>query len=247
MRILVDADACPVKEEIYRVARRVNVPVWVVANNWFRVPIEPLIRQIVVSDGFDAADNWIAENAGPDAIVITADILLADRALKTGATVIGPTGKPFSVANIGNAVAARAMAEDRRAYAVEMGRTTGPAPFSPRDRSAFLSALDAAVSLNDPANDNYVAFTIFDNGGTDTVDMSGFAGAQVIDLRQGASSDVLGGRLNMGIAYGTVVERAFGGSGNDALTHVGGNGDRYLVHGSIYIKNNIILILLNGN
>lgn len=145
MRILVDADACPVKEEIYRVARRVNVSVWVVANNWFRVPLEPLITQIVVSDGFDAADNWIAAAAGPDAIVITADILLADRSVKAGAAVIGPTGKPFTAANIGNAVAARAMAEERRAYSVELGRTTGPMPFSARDRSAFLSALDATV------------------------------------------------------------------------------------------------------
>ncbi len=91
------------------------------------------------------------------------------------------------------------------------------------------AALDAAVSLNDPANDNYVAFTIFDNGGTDTVDMSGFAGAQRIDLQQGASSDVLGGRLNMGIAYGTVVERAFGGSGNDSIV---GNASNNLLRGN---------------
>ena len=91
------------------------------------------------------------------------------------------------------------------------------------------AALDAAVSLNDPADDSYVAFTIFDNGGTDTVDMSGFAGAQRIDLRQGASSDVLGGRLNMGIAYGTVVERAFGGSGNDVIV---GNTSNNLLRGN---------------
>lgn len=101
------------------------------------------------------------------------------------------------------------------------------------------AALDAAVSLNDPANDNYVAFTIFDNGGTDTVDMSGFADAQVIDLRQGASSDVLGGRLNMGIAYGTVVERAFGGSGNDAIV---GNASNNLLRG-----NNGSDILIGGS
>ncbi len=91
------------------------------------------------------------------------------------------------------------------------------------------AVLDAAVSLNDPANDNYVAFTIFDNGGTDTVDMSGFAGAQRIDLQQGASLDVLGGRLNMGIAYGTVVERAFGGSGNDSIV---GNTSNNLLRGN---------------
>jgi uncharacterized protein YaiI (UPF0178 family) len=145
LRILVDADACPVKDEIYRVAERHALHVAVVANNWFRVPRSPMIEQVVVSDGFDAADNWIAERASSATIVITADILLAERAVKAGATVIGPTGKPFTPSSIGNAVAARALAEDRRAYAVELGRTTGPAPFSTRDRSAFLSALDAAI------------------------------------------------------------------------------------------------------
>lgn len=145
MKILVDADACPVKEEIYRVARRTQVPVSVVANSWFRVPREALIEQIVVGDGFDAADDWIADRAGPEIIVITADILLAERCVKSGAVVIGPTGKPFTAASIGNAVAARAMAEERRAYAVEMGNTGGPSPFGPRDRSAFLSALDGAI------------------------------------------------------------------------------------------------------
>jgi hypothetical protein len=104
-----------------------------------------LITQVVVGDGFDAADDWIAERAEPDTIVITADILLAERCVKSGAVVIGPTGKPFTAASIGNAVAARAMAEERRAYAIEMGSTGGPAPFSPRDRSAFLSALDSAI------------------------------------------------------------------------------------------------------
>jgi uncharacterized protein YaiI (UPF0178 family) len=145
MKILVDADACPVKEEIYRVARRTQVPVTVVANNWFRVPREPLIEQVVVSDGFDAADDWIAERAGADSIVITADILLAERCVKAGAVVIGPTGKPFTAASIGAAVAGRAFAEERRAFSVELGSTGGPPPFSARDRSAFLSALDAAI------------------------------------------------------------------------------------------------------
>jgi uncharacterized protein YaiI (UPF0178 family) len=145
MKILVDADACPVKDEVYRVAERHGVAVAIVANSWFRVPRSPMIEQLVVSDGFDAADDWIAERAGPATIVITADILLADRCVKAGAMVIGPTGKPFTASSIGNAVAARALAEERRAYAVELGLTTGPAPFSPRDRSTFLSALDAAI------------------------------------------------------------------------------------------------------
>ena len=145
LRILVDADACPVREEVYRVARRYQLPVAVVANNWFRVPREPLIEQVVVSDGFDAADDWIVANAGPASIVVTGDILLADRAVKAGATVIGHNGKPFTAASIGGAVAARAMAEQRRAYAVERGAGPGPTPFVAADRSRFLAALDAAV------------------------------------------------------------------------------------------------------
>lgn len=123
-------------------ARRHGVAVAVVANNWFRVPREPLIEQVVVPGNFDAADDWIAAHAGPQTIVITADILLADRSVKAGAIVIGPTGRPFDAASIGNAVAARALAEHRRA----MGETGGgPAPFAPADRSRFLSALDAAL------------------------------------------------------------------------------------------------------
>ena len=142
LRILVDGDACPVKEEVYRVARRHGVAVAVVANNWFRVPREPLIEQVVVPGNFDAADDWIAAHARPQTIVVTADILLADRCVKAGAFVIGPTGRPFDAASIGNAVAARALAEHRRA----MGETGGgPAPFAPADRSRFLSALDAAL------------------------------------------------------------------------------------------------------
>ena len=142
MLILVDADACPVKEEIYRVARRHDVPVRVVANNWFRVPREPLIEQVVVGDGFDAADDWIAERADAASIVVTGDILLADRCVKLGATVLGHTGRPFTAATIGNAVASRALAEHRRAMGEERG---GPAPFVAADRSRFLSALDAAI------------------------------------------------------------------------------------------------------
>ena len=142
IRLLVDADACPVKDEIYKVAWRHEVPVTIVSNSHFRVPVHPLIERVVVSDGFDAADDWIAEAADPRAIVITADILLADRALKAGATVLAPTGKPFTAASIGGAIATRAIMADLRAGGDIVG---GPAPFAKTDRSRFLSALDAAL------------------------------------------------------------------------------------------------------
>lgn len=142
MRILVDADACPVKDEVYRVAWRHEVPVVIVSNQRIRIPDHPLVTRQVVSDAFDAADDWIAEAAAPDSIVITADILLADRALKAGATVLAPTGKPFTAASIGGAIATRAIMADLRAGGDQLG---GPAPFSKADRSRFLSALDDAV------------------------------------------------------------------------------------------------------
>src|SRR6188508_3717111 len=104
IRILVDADACPVKEEIYRVAERHKAMVSVVSNSPFRVPVGPLVERVVVSDGFDAADDWIAERADARAVVVTTDILLADRCLKAGATVIAPNGRPFTTSSIGAAV-----------------------------------------------------------------------------------------------------------------------------------------------
>jgi uncharacterized protein YaiI (UPF0178 family) len=142
LRILVDADACPVKDEIYRVAERRRVPVSVVSNSPFRVPIGSLVERVVVSDGFDAADDWIAERAGARTVVITADILLADRCLKAGATVIGNNGRPFTRASIGSAVATRAIMADLRAGGDVVG---GPAPFAKADRSRFLQALDEAL------------------------------------------------------------------------------------------------------
>ncbi len=142
LRILVDADACPVKDEIYKVAWRREVPVTIVANSFIRIPDHPLIGREVVSDGFDAADDWIAERAGPKAVIVTADILLADRCLKAGATVIAPTGKPFTTASIGAAIATRAIMADLRAGGDQIG---GPAPFAKADRSRFLSALDEAL------------------------------------------------------------------------------------------------------
>jgi uncharacterized protein len=142
IRILVDADACPVKEEVYRVAFRREVPVRVVSNNRMRVPDHPLVERILVSDKFDAADDWIAERADAQTVVITGDILLADRCLKAGATVIGHNGKPFTAASIGSAIATRAIMADLRAGIDVAG---GPAPFAKADRSRFLQALDGAI------------------------------------------------------------------------------------------------------
>lgn len=140
--ILVDADACPVKDEVYRVAWRHEVAVKIVSNSRIRIPDHPLVERIVVSDAFDAADDWIAERATPHAIVITSDILLADRALKVGATVLTPTGKAFTTASIGPAIATRAIMADLRAGGDQIG---GPPPFTKADRSQFLQALDTAL------------------------------------------------------------------------------------------------------
>jgi len=142
LRILVDADACPVKEEVYRVGFRREVPVWVVSNSWLRVPAHPMVERVVVSDAFDAADDWIAGEADAKTVVITGDILLADRCLKAGATVIGHNGKPFTAASIGSAIATRAIMADLRVGGDVVG---GPAPFAKADRSRFLQALDEAL------------------------------------------------------------------------------------------------------
>ena len=142
VRILVDADACPVKDEVYKVAWRRGVPVKVVSNMALRVPGHELIERVVVSHAFDAADDWIAGQADANTVVITGDILLADRCLKKGAAVIGPNGKPFTSASIGGAIATRAIMADLRSGA---GVTGGPAPFARADRSRFLQALDEAL------------------------------------------------------------------------------------------------------
>jgi len=143
VQILVDADACPVKEEVYKVALRHGVSVTVVSNVALRIPQHPLISRIVVSDQFDAADDWIAERSNPRTVVVTGDILLAERSLKAGATVIAHNGKPFTSASIGGAIATRAVMADLRAGAD--GLTGGPPPFAKADRSRFLSALDEAL------------------------------------------------------------------------------------------------------
>ena len=144
LRILVDADACPVKDEIYKVAWRHEIPVTLVSNAHLRIPDHPLIGKVVVGSGFDAADDWIAEASDAAAVVITADILLADRCLKAGSTVVSPTGKPFTANSIGAAIATRAIMADLRAAPTASG-IGGPTPFSKTDRSRFLQALDEAV------------------------------------------------------------------------------------------------------
>lgn len=142
LTIYVDADACPVKEETYRVARRYALRVKVVANNPMRVPADPLI-ELVVRPGFGAADDWIAEQAGQGDIVVTADIPLAARCLEREARVLSPKGEPFTESDIGSALALRALLEELR----QGGEVTGgPAPMTPRDRSRFLSKLDETIN-----------------------------------------------------------------------------------------------------
>lgn len=141
-RIFVDADACPVKDEVYKVARRYGLKVFVVAGTFLMAPREPLIERVIVEAGPDAADDWIAEQVGRGDIVVTHDIPLADRCLKAGALVIGPSGRVFTEDSIGQALASRAIGEHLRS----VGEVTrGPAPFQAKDRSRFLSALDEAV------------------------------------------------------------------------------------------------------
>jgi uncharacterized protein YaiI (UPF0178 family) len=142
LKIFVDADACPVKAEAVRVASRHDLRIYFVANSWMRLEDYPLIERVVVGEGADAADDWIAERVGVADVVVTADILLAARCLKAGAQCIGPTGKPFTDANIGAALAMR----DLQRHLRETGESRGlNAAFTPRDRSRFLEALEHAV------------------------------------------------------------------------------------------------------
>ena len=140
--IHVDADACPVKDEVYKVALRHELPVNVVANSFMRVPQHRLFTRVMVPEGPDVADDWIAERADARSIVVTADILLAERCLKAGAIVLSAKGKAFTENSIGQAVATRAIMEDLRGMGEQ---TSGPAAFKPADRSNFLSALEVAV------------------------------------------------------------------------------------------------------
>jgi uncharacterized protein YaiI (UPF0178 family) len=142
IRIYIDADACPVKDEAYRVAARHLVPVTVVAQGFIRVPDDPLIERVAAGTAPDAADNWIAERVDAMSIVVTADIPLASRVVKAGGVAIAPNGRVFTEADIGMALAMRDLMTDLRSA----GETTrGPKPFTPKDRSSFLSALDMAI------------------------------------------------------------------------------------------------------
>ena len=141
--ILVDADACPVKEEIYRVAERHRAHVRVVSNSPFRVSVSERVKRVMVGDGFDAADDWIADHAGPRSVVVTADILLAERCLQSGARVLKHDGREYDTASIGSAVATRAIMADLRAGMDGIGG--GPPPFGKADRSRFLQALDRVL------------------------------------------------------------------------------------------------------
>ena len=141
--IYVDADACPVKAEVVKVAERHGLPVVFVANAWLSITRGPRIRMQVVPGSFDAADDWIAEQVVRDDVVISADIPLASRCLKQGARVLGPSGRAFTADNIGNALATRELMADLRAY----GAGGGPPPFGPKDRSRFLEALETVVRL----------------------------------------------------------------------------------------------------
>ena len=140
--IYVDADACPVKDEILRVATRHGIRVHIVSNSWMRLDNNPLINQVVVAEGPDVADDWIAERAGPRDVVITSDIPLAARCIKSQARVIGPGGKPFSEEGIGMALAMR----DLMGHLRDTGEIRGGGPaFSKQDRSRFLSALENII------------------------------------------------------------------------------------------------------
>lgn len=140
--VFVDADACPVKDEVYKVASRHSVKVFVVSNSWIRVPDDAMIERVVVPSGLDVADDWIAERARPRSVVITADVPLAARAVKAGATALAPNGRPFTEQSIGMALATRNLMDELRSAGAI---TTGPPPFRQQDRSAFLSALHNAL------------------------------------------------------------------------------------------------------
>ena len=140
--IYVDADACPVKQEVYRVAERHGLKVYVVSNSPIAIPHDPMIERVVVAAGMDAADDWIAERAAKGAIVITQDIPLAARAVKAGAVAIAPTGKPFTEDTVGMALATRNLMDQLRSAGAVTG---GPKPFSPKDRSAFLQSIDREI------------------------------------------------------------------------------------------------------
>ena len=143
MRIFIDADACPVKDEVYKVAQRYGLATTVVSNSFIQIPRSPLIERMIVDAGPDVADDWIAERCEPGDIVVTNDIPLADRVLKAGGAAIAPNGRAFTHDTIGAALASRAIGEHIRSTGEITG---GPRAFGPADRSRFLQALDEAVN-----------------------------------------------------------------------------------------------------
>jgi uncharacterized protein YaiI (UPF0178 family) len=143
LEIYVDADGCPVKEEVYRVAARYGLKVWVVANDWLRVPDEPLLTRVTVGEGLDRADDWIAERIGPGDVAVTADVPLAARCVERGARVLAHDGQPFTPGNMGERLALRDLMADLRA--ADPFRQGGGRPFRPADRARFLEALDKAL------------------------------------------------------------------------------------------------------
>jgi uncharacterized protein YaiI (UPF0178 family) len=143
-KIYIDADGCPVKNEVYRVAERYGLPVVLVANTRLNLPANPLLEMVVVTGAFDAADDWIVENSKPDDIVITADILLADRCVKKSVRALGPKGVEFTPDNIGSAVSTRELIQELRQRGEMHG---GPAPMDKKARSRFLAKLDEIIQL----------------------------------------------------------------------------------------------------
>jgi uncharacterized protein YaiI (UPF0178 family) len=142
MMIYVDADGCPVKDEIYKVAERLKVPVLLVANQYLNIPLNPLFQMEVVEGKFDAADDWIVEHVTPNDVVVTADILLAERCVKKGARVLGHKGDEFTEDNVGMAVAGRELAQNLRHMGENRG---GPKPMDKKARSLFLGKLDQVL------------------------------------------------------------------------------------------------------
>ena len=142
MIVFVDADACPVKAEVYKVAARFGVKTFIVANSYLNLPRDPLIERVVVEAGLDKADDWMAEHARRGVVVVTTDVPLAARCVRAGAVAIAPNGREFTEPSVGMALATRNLMDHLRSSGEQ---TRGPAPFSPKDRSAFLSALDLAL------------------------------------------------------------------------------------------------------
>ncbi len=142
IEIFIDADACPVKDETYKVAQRYGLKTWVVSNAFMQIPPSPMIARVIVDAGPDVADDWIAEHVAPGDVTVTNDIPLAERVLQAGGHALTPGGKPFTENSIGAAIAQRALMEQLRSTGDILG---GPKPFDRNDRSRYLQALDEII------------------------------------------------------------------------------------------------------